>query len=42
MNFIVLGLSLGIVENADFVAIVDITLRHAVVFTTAGVDLLAL
>ena len=42
MNLIVLGLSLGIVEYADFVAIVDVTLGHAVVFATARVDLLAL
>ena len=42
MNFIVLRLDLRIVENANFVTIVDVTLRHAVVFTTAGINLLAL
>ena len=42
MNLIVLRLDLRIVENANFVTIVDVTLRHAVMFTTASVVLLAL
>lgn len=33
---VVLGLDLGIVEDADFVTIVVITLEHTVVFTITG------
>ena len=42
MDLVVLGLSLRVVEDADFVTVVDVTLRHAVVFTAAGVVLLSL